>query len=51
MQWKGQAPVIHLVESVYEKGIGVSQGVLEELKQFWHRSKTLPKWDVIIQPT
>ena len=51
MKWKGQAPVIHLVEGVYEKGIGVSQGVLEELKQFWHRSKTLPKWDVIIQPT
>lgn len=50
MKWKGRAPVIHLVESVYEKGIRVSQEVLAELKQFWHRSETLPKWDVIIQP-
>ena len=51
MKWKGKMPVIHLVEGVYEKGIRVSQDVLEELKQFWHRSETLPKWDVIIQPT
>ena len=51
MKWKGKMPVIHLVEGVYEKGIRVCQDVLEELKQFWHRSETLPKWDVIIQPT
>ena len=51
MQWKGSAPVIHLVEKVYEKGISVGQEVLEELKQFWKRSETLPKWDVVIEPT
>ncbi len=51
MKWKGHAPVIHLVEGVYEKGIKVGQKVLDELKQFWQRSKTLPKWDVVIQPT
>lgn len=51
MKWKGHAPVIHLVEGVYEKGVKVIQAVLDELKQFWRRSKTLPKWDVVIQPT
>ncbi len=51
MQWKGDAPVIHLVEKVYEKGIRVGQEVLEALQQFWKRSETLPKWDVVIEPT
>ncbi|HSX81540.1 MAG TPA: transposase [Candidatus Saccharimonadia bacterium] len=51
MQWKGSAPVIHLVEKVYEKGISVGQEVLEELTQFWKRSETLPKWDIVIEPT
>ena len=50
-QWKGSAPVIHLVEKVYEKGIRVGQEVLEELQQCWKRSETLPKWDVVIEPT
>ncbi len=51
MKWKGHAPVVHLVERVYEKGIRVCQKVLEELKEFWQRSETLPKWDVVVQPT
>jgi len=36
---------------VYEKGISVGQEVLEELAQFWKRSETLPKWDIVIEPT
>ena len=51
MPWKGSAPVMHLVEKVDEKGISVGQEVLEELQQFWKRSATLPKWDVVIEPT
>lgn len=51
MKWKGQAPIVHLVEGVYEKGIRVGQKVLEELNQFWKRSETLPKWDVVVQPS
>jgi hypothetical protein len=49
MEWKDHAPVIHLVEGMYAKGISVCQEVLEELKQFWKRSGTLPKWNVVIQ--
>jgi hypothetical protein len=51
MKWKGHTPVVHLVERVYEKGIKVCQEVLEELKELWQRSETLPKWDVVVQPT
>jgi len=51
MKWKGHAPVVHLVEREYEKGIKVCQAVLKELKEFWKRSKTLPKWDVVVQST
>jgi len=51
MKWKGHAPVVHLVEREYEKGIKVCQTVLKELKEFWKRSKTLPKWDVVVQST
>jgi hypothetical protein len=51
MTWKGLSPIVHLVENVYEKGISVCQEVLEELEQCWKRSETLPKWDVMIEPT
>jgi len=35
MTWKGIAPVIHLVDKTYAKGISVGQEALEELEQFW----------------
>ena len=50
MTWKGRTPVIHLIDKVYEKGISICQKVLEELEQFWKRSESLPKWDIVIQP-
>ena len=51
MTWKGMSPVVHLVDKTYAKGISVCQEALEELEQCWKRSKTLPKWDVIVHPT
>jgi hypothetical protein len=51
MTWKGIAPIVHLVETTYEKGIKV---LPEDLKQYclsWQRSETLPKWDITIVPT
>ncbi|MEG4215584.1 hypothetical protein QUA27_26230 [Microcoleus sp. Pol14C6] len=50
MTWQGIKPVIHLVETTYEKGIKV---LPKELKQYlpeWQRSETLPKWDITIIP-
>ena len=52
MTWKGISPVVHLLDSLYEKGIKVSPAQLEEFYlPFWHRSETLPKWDITISPT
>jgi Rhodopirellula transposase DDE domain len=51
MTWKGISPIVHLVDATYEKGINV---LLPELEAaylpFWHRSETLPKWDITICP-
>lgn len=52
MTWKGISPVVHLLDSLYEKGIKVSSLELEEFYlPFWRRSETLPKWDITISPT
>jgi len=50
MTWKGISPIVHLVETTYEKGVKV---LPEDLKQYyssWLRSDTLPKWDITIVP-
>lgn len=50
MTWKGISPIVHLVETTYEKGVKV---LPEDLKQYfssWQRSDTLPKWDITIVP-
>lgn len=51
MTWKGVAPIVHRVETTYEKGVKVLAETLEQYQPFWHRSETLPKWDVMIVPT
>lgn len=50
MSWKGIAPIVHLLTTTYPKGIKVPQSELEEYLLFWHRSATLPKWDITICP-
>ncbi|MEG5172419.1 hypothetical protein [Microcoleus sp. B3-D7] len=51
MTWKKLKPIVHLLETTYEKGIKVSSQELEEYLRFWHRSEILPKWDITIVPT
>ncbi|MEG4140806.1 hypothetical protein QUA17_10310 [Microcoleus sp. Pol7_B1] len=51
MTWKKLKPIVHLLETTYEKGIKVSSQELEEYLGFWHRSEILPKWDITIVPT
>lgn len=52
MTWKGISPIVHLLDSQYEKGIKVSPAELEQsYLPFWQRSETLPKWDITICPT
>ncbi|PSB14066.1 hypothetical protein C7B65_26775 [Phormidesmis priestleyi ULC007] len=50
MTWKGIAPTVQLVDPIYEKGIKVLPEELERYQPFWHRSKTLSKWDITIVP-
>jgi hypothetical protein len=51
MTWQGIAPIVHLVETTYEKGIRVLPDELKYYQSFWQRSKTLPQWDITIVPT
>lgn len=51
MSWKGVAPVVHLLDSLYQKGIKVPLPELEQFYlPFWQRSETLPKWDITVYP-
>jgi transposase len=50
MTWKGVKPIVHLVTETYEKKIKVSSDELNQYKDFWFPSKTLPKWDITIRP-
>ena len=50
MTWKGIKPIVHRVETVYEKAIKVSPKELEQYTPFWKRSEYLPKWDITIVP-
>lgn len=50
MTWKGIAPIVHLVETTYQTGVKVLKEELDQYNPFWHRSETLPKWDIIILP-
>ena len=46
--WKGIKPIVHRVETVYEKAIKVSPKELEPYTPCWKRSESLPKWDITI---
>ncbi len=50
MTWRGVQPVVHLVEKVYKKGVSLTKEAMEQYEARIERSKTLPKWDVTIQP-
>jgi hypothetical protein len=44
------APVVYLVDGIYEKGVKLLAKELEPYLPFWQRSETLPKWDITILP-
>lgn len=50
MRWKGMKPVVHLLEKVHQKGVDVSQDVMNAVRQRIKRSPHLPKWDIMIEP-
>ena len=50
MTWKGIKPVVHLLKKIYEKGIRLTKKEMKPYESKIQRSKSLPKWDVIINP-
>ncbi len=50
MTWNGVRPVVRLLKKVYKKGVTLSDDEMEAYEVRLERSKTLPKWDVMIQP-
>jgi hypothetical protein len=51
MTWKGISPIVHLVETTYEKGVKVLPEHLKQYFSSWQPSDSLPKWDITILPT
>ncbi len=51
MTWKGLSPAIHFVEKIYETGVSLTKKKLKKYLKRFKRSKILPKWDVVIEPT
>jgi len=41
---------VHLITKIYEKKIKVAPEDLQQYKDFWQPSATLPKWDIVISP-
>jgi len=50
MTWKGLNPVVHLLKKVYKTGVTLTDEEMVACEARITRSKTLPQWDVRIQP-
>jgi len=50
MTWKGLNPVVHLLESVYQKGVRVSKKIFKATADRIDRCLLLPKYYMTIQP-
>ncbi len=48
MTWKGIKPIVHFFDKVFEKGIKLTKKEMKKYEEKIKRSKTLPKWDVVI---
>ena len=50
MTWKGLKPIVHLCKKVYQNGVKLTAKEMEPYEDRIIRSKSLPKWDVTIEP-
>lgn len=50
MTWKGLRPVIHLLETTYEKGVRLAKKAFQAFSQRLQRDEALPKYFVRISP-
>lgn len=50
MTWRGIAPLVHLLDRVYDTGIRLTKRLFRPIADRLLRSPTLPKWSLTIQP-
>jgi hypothetical protein len=50
MTWRGVAPIVHLLDRVYETGIRLSRPLFRPIASRLERSESLPKWSLAIHP-
>ena len=50
MTWKGTAPIIQVLDKVYETGVKVAKKAFRVFEKRLLRNDQLPKWDVVIKP-
>ena len=50
MTWRGVAPIIHLMDRIYETGVRLLPRAFRPIAARLERSTSLPKWSLIISP-
>ena len=50
MTWRGVAPLVHLLDQVYETGVRLTPPLFRPIAARLKRSLTLPKWSLVIHP-
>ncbi len=49
MTWKGINPIVCFINKFFEKGVKLTKKEMKKYEEKIIRSKTLPKWDVVIE--
>lgn len=50
MTWRGVAPIVQLLNGVYETGVRLTPRLFLPIARRLERSATLPKWSLVIHP-
>lgn len=50
MTWRGLAPIVHLLDRVYETGVRLTPRDFRPIAARLERSESLPKWSLVIHP-
>lgn len=51
MTWCGVAPIVHLLDRVYETGVTLTKAAFRPIASRLERSAALPKWSLLIKPS
>jgi hypothetical protein len=50
MTWRGVAPIVHLLDRVYQTGVRIAPRLFRPIAARLERSTSLPKWSLVIPP-